>query len=53
MTFTDRLRQMLKQPDGEKQVQQYIRDILAHPNTKDAPANVHNEYQSHTIPKTL
>lgn len=50
MTFAEKLRELIKQPHGDEKVQQYIRHLMADPDTKEVSANVHNEHQSDTIP---
>ena len=50
MTFAEKLRELIKQPQGDKKVQQYIRDVLADPNTRNEISEISNEYQSNTIP---
>lgn len=50
MTFAEKLRELIKQPQGDEKVQQYIRDVLADPNTRHEISEISNEYQSNTIP---
>ncbi|WP_173146914.1 hypothetical protein [Pseudomonas sp. MS15a(2019)] len=53
MTFADKLRDLLKQPQGEKKVEEYIREVLADPNTRHEVAEITNLQTSNEVPKTL
>lgn len=40
MTIAENLRQLLKQPNGEQLVQQYIKELLASPETRHEIAEI-------------
>ncbi|TCQ84237.1 hypothetical protein [Pseudomonas sp. JUb52] len=50
MTFADKLRELIKQPQGDKKVQEYIKQVLNDPNTRCEIAEISNEYESYTQP---